>query len=494
MEPKLVVVDPRRIELAEYADVHLQLRPGTNVALLNALACTIIEERLCDDAFVRSRVAGWDEFRSSVVGWTPERAGALCGVDPQHIREAARLYATAPAAMAIHGLGVTEHTQGTEGVECLVNLALLTGNIGKPGAGVNPLRGQNNVQGAAHMGCEPGSLTGFVPIEKGKSEFESVWGAAVPTTPGLNLMKMIDAANDGRLKALWAIGYDIALTNPDVEKTRAALGSMEAVIVQDLFLNRVSEFATVFLPAASPFEKDGTFMNSERRVQRVRQALEPRGAARPDWRIICDLAREMGHGIHFAYQSPRQIWDEVRAVWPAGRGITYERLERGGLQWPCPSEEHPGTAVLHQESFPIGPRAALRPVDYAATPETPSQQFPFLLNTGRTLYQFNAGTMTGRTPNNVLRPGDTVDVSPEDANRLGLSTGDHVLLRSRNGRATLTVRVSTAIRAGQLYATFHTPHSDLNQLTGSHRDRHVDTPEYKVTAVALECATGERVR
>jgi formate dehydrogenase major subunit len=480
---KLIVIDPRRIELVASADIHLPLRVGTNVPLLNALACTIVEDGLYDADFIRARVAGWDEFRDFIRAWTPERAAAECGVDPETVRKAARLYATTKPAMMFHGLGVTEQTQGTEGVECLVNLALLCGNVGKPGSGVNPLRGQNNVQGAAHMGCDPAHLTGAVPVASGKDRFERVWGAPVPTTPGLNLMTMIDAANDGHLKALWAIGYDIARTNADLAETRKALESLELVILQDLFLNDVADFATVFLPATSSFEKDGTFMNSERRVQRVRRALGPRGSSRPDWRIICDVARAMGHGKHFAYESPRQIWDEIRSVWPVGSGITYERLERGGLQWPCPSEDDPGTAILHRDIFP---RTALQAIDYVATPEKASAEFPFLLNTGRTLYQFNAGTMTARTPNAVLRWVDYLDISPEDASRLGIGTGSRVLVRSRYGSAELIGRISPTISRGELFATFHTPQAKLNALTGHQRDRHVDTPEYKVTAVTVD--------
>lgn len=421
----LIVIDPRGIELADYADVHLQLKPGTNAPLLNAIAQVIVEEQLFDSAFVNERVAAWEEFADFIRQWTPERAEAICGVEAELIRKAARLYACAKPAMSFHGLGVTEHTQGTEGVICLVNLALLTGNIGKPGAGINPLRGQNNVQGSAHMGCEPNNLTGYVSIEDGRSLFERLWGVAVPATTGLNLIQMIDAAEVGKLKALWAIGYDVLLTNADANTTRQALAKLELVIIQDMFMNETARaFATVVFPAASSFEKAGTFMNAERRVQMVREVIKPVGLSKPDWEIMCLVARAMGKGQFFQFNSPEEIWGEVRKVWISGSGLSYTRMEKGGLQWPCTSEDHPGTSILHAETFPIGKRAALRQIDYRATSERVSEEFPFLLNTGRSLYQFNAGTMTMRTANRVLRATDTLDI-----------TGRRTAIRVECGRA-----------------------------------------------------------
>ncbi|MFY9611477.1 MAG: formate dehydrogenase subunit alpha [Blastocatellia bacterium] len=483
----LIVIDPRRIELADYADVHLQLRPGTNAPLLNAIAQVIVEEQLVDLAFIHERVAQWEEFRDFIRQWTPERAEAISGVEAELIRKAARLYACAKPAMSFHGLGVTEHTQGTEGVMCLVNLALLTGNIGAPGTGVNPLRGQNNVQGSTHMGCEPSNLTGYVSIEDGRSLFESAWGAPVPTTRGLNLMQMMDAAGGGELKALWAIGYDVFLTNPDARATRQSLAALELVIVQDMFMNETArEFGTVFFPAASSFEKAGTFMNAERRVQMVREVIKPVGLSKPDWEIICQLARAMGKGQLFQFSSPEEIWNEVRKVWKAGSGLSYARMEEGGLQWPCASEDHPGTPILHTETFPIGKRAALRRIDYRATSEITSEEFPFLLNTGRSLYQFNAGTMTMRTANRVLRSTDTLDIAKDDAERLGLNAGAQVSVKSRYGEAVMPVRISESLRAGELFATFNDPSVFLNMVTGPNRDDYVDTPEYKVTAVRIE--------
>ena len=379
---KLIVIDPRKIELAEYAAVHLQLRPGTNIPLFNALAHAIIEENLADEKFISERVSEFEEFRAFVKDYSPEKVAEFCGVKAELIRQAARIYAKNTPSMCFHGLGITEHTRDTEGVMCIVNLALLTGNLGRRGAGVNPLRGQNNVQGAARMGCDPGILTGSIALDEGRAHFENVWMSNVPTEKGLNLLQMIDAARDGKLKALWAIGYDIFLTNADANATEEALRSLEFVIVQDMFLNETAkEFAHVFFPAASSFEKDGTFMNAERRVQRVRKAIEPRGNSRSDWEIICDLAHAMDKGAFFNFNSAEEIWNEVRTVWKNANGITYERIETQGLQWNCPDENHSGTEVLHVESFALGKRAALRRVKYRPTKEIISQEFPFIHGT-----------------------------------------------------------------------------------------------------------------
>ncbi len=483
----LIVIDPRAIELAGYSAIHLQPRPGTNIPLLNALAYTIVEEGLVDHEFATERVAEFDEFCEFIKVFPPEQVESICGVKAKLIRQGARLYATGKPSMCFHGLGVTEHIQGTEGVMCLVNLALLTGNIGKPGTGINPLRGQNNVQGAAHMGCDPGILTGSVSLNEGRSLFESVWGASVPHERGLNLLEMMDAAEAGELKALWAIGYDIALTNANSTATERALRYLDLVIIQDMFLNETArQVGSVFLPAASSFERDGSFMNAERRIQRIRKAIDPVGQSKPDWEIICALAKAMGKGNFFAYTSPEEIWNEIRAVWPAGNGITYQRLDDRGLQWPCLDENDHGTEVLHAESFPIGEKAALRRIPYRATMEVTTEEFPFLLITGRTLYQFNAGTMTMRTANAELRATDLLDISKEDADRLQLHNGERVRVRSRYGEAALPIRITSSVKPGELYATFHTAEVFLNRLTSPHRDRYVKTPEYKITAVQIE--------
>jgi formate dehydrogenase major subunit len=487
---RLVVIDPRRIELAKYADCHLAPKPGTNVPLLNAMAHVIVADGLCDTAFVERRVTGFPDFAAFVAAWSPERASAICGVDAADIRRAARLYASGPPAMSVHGLGLTEHVQGTDGVTALINLALLTGNIGRPGAGVNPLRGQNNVQGAAHMGCDPGLLPGSVSLDRGRQAYEALAGVPLPASPGLHLLEMIDAALAGRLKALWVIGYDVLLTNPQAAETARALRALELVIVQDMFLTETARACgTVFLPACSSFEKDGTFMNAERRIQRVRAALRPAGASKPDWQILSEIARAMG-GRGFAFAGPEDVWNEVRALCDGARGMTYERLEGSGLQWPCPDQAHPGTPILHRDAFARGPHAPLQPVEYRATSEVTDPGYPLTLMTGRSLYQFNAGTMTGRTPNQRLRPSDVLEMSPADAERLGLREGQMVRITSRYGSAALPLSITTTLNPGQLFATFQSPGILLNALTGPHRDGRVGTPEYKVTAVRVEAAEG----
>ncbi len=482
---QLIVIDPRRIELVDYAVIHLSPRPGTNIPVLNAIAYTIVDEGLYDESFIRKRVTEFDEFTRFIKDFAPEKVAGICTVDADLIRQAARLYASAKPSMCLHGLGVTEHTQGTEGVMCLVNLALLTGNIGKPGTGINPLRGQNNVQGAAHMGCDPGILTGSASIGDAKESFERVWGVPIPTHRGLNMIEMIDAAAAGKLKALWAIGYDILLTNANAKSTEQALRSLDLLLVQDMFMNETARFASVFLPACSSFERDGTFMNAERRIQRVRKVIDPVGESKSDWEIICLIAGAMDRGELFNHSSAEEIWNEIRSVWPAGQGTTHQRLDKQGLQWPCTDENDPGTEVLHAETFALGKTTPLRRIPFRPTKEIVTDEFPFLLNTGRTLYQFNAGTMTRRTPNLEFLRTDYLDVSPQDAEALQLKNDDRVRIRSRYGEAVMPIRISSALKSGELFATFHTAEIFLNRVTSPHRDARVKTPEYKITAVAI---------
>jgi formate dehydrogenase major subunit len=483
---RLVVIDPRQTELSSLADVHLQIRPGTDIPALLAMAGAIVEENLFHPEFVTENIENWPAFQNFISQWPPESAAAICGVTADSIRAAARIYAAGPS-ISFHGLGLTEHVQGTEAVMCLVNLALLTGNLGKPGCGVNPLRGQNNVQGAAVMGCDPGALAGSAPLKQAAPVFQQAWQCDIPQTRGLDLLEMLDAAHQGRLKVLWAIGYDVLLTNANLSATREALRNMDAIIVQDLFLNETArEFGAIFLPACSSFEKDGTFMNAERRIQRVRAALPPAGESKPDWEIICNVARAMGKSDQFSFASPQEIWDEVRSVWPDAAGITYARLEQGGIQWPCPDERHSGTAILYQHGFPNRKTVRLHCPQFQPSPESTSSEFPFLLMTGRTLHQFNAGTMTGRTLQNALRPSDYLEVSPQDAEKLQLQDTDFALIRSHYGEVALPVQITTSVRQGQLFATFHRPDRQVNLLTGNSRDSQTNTPEYKVTAVSVE--------
>lgn len=484
---KLIVVDPRKTELTKIADVHLQLRAGTNILMFNALAHAVIDEGLADEAFIAERVDEFEQFKTFVAEYSPEAVADRCGVDADLIRKAARIYASNKPSMAMHGLGMTEHLQGTEGVMTIVNLALLTGNIGKAGSGVNPLRGQNNVQGSAHMGCDPGILTGSISVDLGRELFESVWQRPVPAASGLNQLQMIDAARDGKLKALWTIGYDVLLSNANTHETEKAFANMDLVIIQDFFMNETAKrFGHVFFPVTTSFEKDGTFMNGERRIQRIRKAVTPRGNARSDLEVICGMGRAMGFGDDFAFESAEDVWNEVRAVWPDGRGITYERIENAGIQWPCPDIDHPGTTILHGESFSNGRTAALRRIKYRPTKEVVTDEFPFLLTTGRVLEHFNAGTMTMRTPNNDLRPTDRLMISQTDSERLGIADGETVRLLSAYGEALLPAEVTGKVKDGELFASFHDPEVFLNYATGPTRDRFTLAPEFKVTAVRIE--------
>jgi formate dehydrogenase major subunit len=336
------------------------------------------------------------------------------------------------------------------------------------------------------MGCDPGVLTGSQNLQQARDRFEEIWGAPIPRSKGMSLIEMIDAAATGRLKALWAFGYDIYPTLPNIAETAKSLKNIELLIVQDLFLTETAKrFGTVFFPAASVFERDGTFMNSDRRVQRVRKAVEPPGEARPDAWIICELAQRLGGGNSFEFDDAEAIWNEVRKVWPAGAGLSYARIENESLHWPCPAEDHPGTPVLHSGEFELGKRTELRAIPYLPTTETVSEEYPYLLTTGRNLYHFNAGTMTYRTLNSVLQPTDYLDLSAEDASVFGIAEGDLVMVRSRYGEALLPARISGEVKRGMLFSTFHLPELFVNRLTSSVRDRYVKAPEYKVTAVAL---------
>lgn len=485
---KLIIVDPREIELCDFATLHLQLHPGTNVVLFNSIGAVIVEENLVDPEFVRTRLTEFNEYREFIKDFAPEKVEHISGVPAAKVREAARIYAGNKPSLSIHGLGMTEHIQGTEGIMALVNLALLTGNIGIPGAGINPLRGQNNVQGAPHMGSEPKLLTGYVPLTEARGRFESAWHVPLPTTAGINMMEMMDAADAGKLKVLWSIGYDIVMTNPNMHYTQRAMEKLDLVIVQDIFINETArQFGDVFLPAASSFEKDGTFMNGERRIQRVRLAVLPRGKTRSDWEIVCDIAKLMGKGEHFAFNSAREIWNEVRSLWPEAAGISYERMDAiGGMQWPCVSETDPGVSILHSDHFTHGKTTALRRIEYVAPPKLTTEEFPFLLTTGRNLYQYNAATQTARTPNDGIHSTDYLQVSHPDAESLGLSDGETVRLRSEQGSAELPVKISDNVKPGEVYTTFHSTRVFLNQITTSHRDRYTKTPEYKITAVRIE--------
>jgi len=484
----LVVIDPRKTEMTKYAAVHLQLKPGTNIPLFNAMAQVIIEENLYDEDFINKRTDGWDLFQKFINEWTPERVATICRIHPRLIREAARMYAKQSPSICFHGLGLTEHTQGTENVIALVNLALLTGNIGKEGTGINPLRGQNNVQGSAAMGCDPSVYTGMASVKKERKRFEELWNTPLPAGRGLNLPEMLDAAQAGNLKAMWITGYDVFFTMPDANRTEEAFNKIDFVIVQDMFLNETAKrFADVFLPVASSFEKDGTFMNAERRIQKIRKVIPLLPNVKADWEIVCNMAAAMGHKELFPFSNAQEIWNEIRNAWSAVYGISYDRLENNGIQWPCPDINHPGTKILHTETFPIdGGKAKLSAIDFNPSPERLTSEFPYILVTGRDLYHFNAGTMTYRTAEKEIHHSDLLHLHPEDANSIGLKNGDRARISSRYGETSLPVCLDATLKKGEVFSTFSSNQVFINKITSPFRDNYVLTPEYKITAVQIE--------
>jgi formate dehydrogenase alpha subunit len=483
---KLIVIDPRRTELAEVADVHLMLRPGTNVPLLNALAHALIALELVDRDFVSSRTDGFDELAAFLEDLSPERTEATTGVPARLVWRAASLYGQARRPMQLHGLGMTEHVQGSESVMLLCNLALLVGAFGREGVGVNPLRGQNNVQGAADMGCQPDLLTGYLDPQDPviRSRVERLWGAPLPTHRGLTLPRMYDAARTGKLRALYILGEDVVQTDPGVHVDEA-LARLELLVVQELFLSETAKRAHVVLPGSAFLEKDGTFTNGERRVQRVRKCLEPPAGAREDWRILLELMARSG--IRQTLSSPQDIYREIAIFAPILAGVNYERLEPDGLQWPVPTPEHAGTPRLHTAAFPIG-RAPLMRVRFTPSPSFgffSEEDFPLKLVTGRVLPHYNSGSMTRRSAHADLAPRDAMSISPRDAARFNLEEGSEVLIESPWGEAKARLEVSARIADGTAFLTFHHPETHTNALMGPYLDGLADCPEYKLTPVRI---------
>jgi formate dehydrogenase major subunit len=485
----LVVVDPRRTELAAMADIHLQLRPGTNVPLFNSLAAVLVEEGLVNLDFVAARTEGWDGYQTFILAQTPERWEPVTGVPAASVREAARLYGRASAPMMMHGLGVTEHFQGSEGVMLLCNLALLVGAVGREGVGVNPLRGQNNVQGAADMGCQPDLLTGYAPVADvaTRARFEEIWGRPVPDREGRILPRMYDAALAGEITAMVLLGEDVIQTDPDQGRTRRALESLEFLLVQEIFLSETARLADVVLPGASFLEKEGTFTNGERRVQRVRRAIDPPGEARPDWRILLDLMAATG--CPQSFRDPADILEEVGRVAPSFAGIRLDRLEEGGIQWPSTARDHPGTATLHATSFPRpGGRGRFTRIEYLPSPSlggADAAEDVLTLTTGRVLEHYNSGSMTRRTRNLELCDRDDLEIHPRDAHRRGIADGDPVTVASANGEAHAFARVTDRVAPGVVFLSFHFPETRANAVTSEVLDRLSGCPEYKVAAVRV---------
>jgi formate dehydrogenase major subunit len=489
---KLIVLDPREIALVRTphveADYHLQLRPGTNVALVNALAHVVITEGLAKDDYIAARCeaasyAKWRAFIAEAQN-SPESMQAITGVPAQLVRGAARLYASARNAAIYYGLGVTEHSQGTTMVMGIANLAMATGNLGREGVGVNPLRGQNNVQGSCDMGSFPHEFSGYRHVSDGavRALFESAWGVPLEAEPGLRIPNMFEAALDGSFKALYIQGEDLAQSDPNTQHVEAALAALECVIVQDLFLNETAKFAHVFLPGSSFLEKNGTFTNAERRISRVRKVREPL-AGLEDWEITMRLANALGLPMHYAH--PREIMEEIAALTPTFTGVTYEKLDRlGSIQWPCNAAAPNGTPTMHVDEFVRG-KGKFFVTQYVPTEERTTSRFPLLLTTGRVLTQYNVGAQTRRTPNVAWHDEDRLEIHPHDADVRGIADRDWVGIASRAGETVLRAEVTERVQPGVIYTTFHFPESGANVVTTDNSDWATNCPEYKVTAVQV---------
>jgi formate dehydrogenase major subunit len=481
----LVVIDPRRTELAHLADVFLAPRPGTNVPLFNSLAAVLVEEGLIDSAFLARRVAGFSEYEPFIRRFSPEATEPVTGVPAALVRRAARLYGRARRPMQVHGLGITEHFQGSEAVMLLCNLALLVGAVGREGVGVNPLRGQNNVQGAADMGCQPDLVTGYQRLDDPavQQRFSAIWGRPLPQEKGFTLPRMYAAARRGEIAGMFIFGENVLQTDPNTTEVEAALRALEFLVVQEIFLSETAALAHLVLPGASFLEKDGTFTNGERRIQRVRRAIAPPGEARADWEILRDLMAATGWPQQFAH--PSEIMDEISRVAPPFAGVSYPRLDGEGLQWPVPTAEHPGTPILHLTEFPGGQPAQLARVDYLESPSVAASAGKLALITGRALEHYNSGSMTRRSTTAALMPEEEVELHPDDAHRRGIAAGDEVIIVSRWGEARARARVTPDVAPGSLFLTFHFPGSGANRVTSDVVDRLADCPEYKVTAVEI---------
>ena len=489
---QLIVADPRRIDLVRTPHIaaahHLQLRPGTNVALLNSLAHVVVTEGLVDEAFVRARceAPAFEKWRRFVAEErnSPEAMAAVTGVPAAAVRAAARLYAEAGNAAIYYGLGVTEHSQGSTAVMAIANLAMATGNLGREGVGVNPLRGQNNVQGSCDMGSFPHEFPGYrhVSDDAVRGAFERAWGVSLQNEPGLRIPNMFEAALDGEFKALYVEGEDIAQSDPNTQHVTAALGAMECVIVQDLFLNETAKFAHVFLPGSTFLEKDGTFTNAERRVSRVRKVMEPKNGY-ADWQVTQLLSNAMGYPMN--YEHPSQIMEEIARLTPTFTGMSFEKIDRlGSVQWPC-NDAHPeGTPTMHVDEFVRG-KGRFLVTEYVPTDEKVTQRYPLLLTTGRILSQYNVGAQTRRTPNVQWHDEDRLEIHPHDAEERGIADGDWVGIASRSGETVLRAIITERVQPGVVYTTFHFPDCGTNVITTDNSDWATNCPEYKVTAVQV---------
>ncbi len=485
---KLIVIDPRRIDLVKYADIWLRQKPGTDVAVINGLMNVILAEGLEDKPYIAERTEGFDALKAMVAKYTPEYVEKISGVPAEDLRKAARMYAAAQRASILYAMGITQHISGTDNVKSCANLSMLCGNVGIEGGGVNPLRGQNNVQGACDMGALPNVYPAYQQVANDdvRRKFEAAWGAALSPKPGLTIMEMMAAAGQGKIKAIYIMGENPLLSDPDLHHVKKELEKLDLLVVQDIFLTETAAIADVVLPSASFAEKDGTFSNTERRVQRVRKALEPPGEAKSDWEILCGISNRFGYPMN--YTSAREIFEEVAQVTPSYAGITYKRIEREGIQWPCPTSEHKGTKFLHKDKFSRG-LGLFSAIEYIAPAELPDQDYPFLMTTGRVLYHYHTGTMTRRAKGPSERyPASLVEINPVDADKLNIADGQDVLVASRRGEVKAKAQITEKSAPGTIFMNFHFTDTPVNVLTNPALDPVGKIPEYKVCAVKLQAA------
>lgn len=489
---KIIVADPRRVPMVRFAEIFLNLRPGTDVPLLNGIAHVIVKENLYDENFLNQRTEGFQEWKNSVEDFTPEVVSRITGVEKNAIIKTARLYGSSRKSAIFYTMGITQHACGTENVNAIANLALITGNIGREFTGINPLRGQNNVQGACDAGCLPNVYPGYqrVDLADVRQNFEKAWGVKLPATAGLKSTEMMPAALDGRLKALYVMGENPVLAEPNMLHTLKMLKSLDFLVVQDIFMTETAELATVVLPSACFAEKDGTFTNTERRVQRVRKAVEPPGEAREDMAIIIELSKRLGYTMD--YYSPEDVFTEFGNVWPALAGITYSRINKQGIQWPCPTKNHPGTEYLYKGGFPRG-KIFFTPTPFNPPAEVVDNNYPFFLSTGRNLFQYHYGSMTRKVGPIEKHAGTAyAEINPEDGKELCINDGDMLLITSRRGSITVKAKITSRVSRKTVFVPMHYSEAAVNIITNDALDAYAKTPEFKVCAVKIEKSDSNR--
>jgi formate dehydrogenase alpha subunit len=486
-DAKLIVVDPRKIPITRFAAIWLRPNLGTDVAYLNGIMHIIIKENLYDEDYVKSRTVGFDDLKKTVLKYTPEHVEEITGIPGDQLMEAARLFARAPAASILYAMGITQHTTGTDNVKSLANLAMLCGNVGVEGGGVNPLRGQNNVQGACDMGALPNVYTGYQQVSDIaiRDRMAKAWEVEkLPENPGITVTEMMEKAHEGNMKALYVIGENPMVSDPDLNHARKSLENLDFLVAQDIFLTETAQMADVVLPAASFAEKEGTFVNTERKVQRVRRAVEPPGEAKEDWKIIASVSGRMGYPME--YKSASNIMDEIAGVTPSYCGIDYDRLKSDGIHWPCPEKDHPGTPCLHVGQFSCG-LGVFHAVDFISPAEVPDEGYPLYLTTGRVLYHYHTGTMTMKSDGlNELAPECFVEISAQDAEAYGIEDGDSLKISSRRGEIEAKAKLSGKAVKGTVFIPFHYADAAANKLTNTAFDPTAKIPEYKVCAVRIE--------